>query len=195
MHKYLRQPSMALNAKGATPYFQMENNYEVPESHTPEQIFDWVRTHALRQREKKLKALIIHSHNMIHDMTLGESSVVNRFLGIGQGISDSSIFARLKIEDKSLVDEIYLTGCSVAAVQGVYDGNHFCGEVAKHSGSMVYASTEDQWVFDFYPLRKWRPFGLIEYDGVLLRYKKDGPNELVVNDVSSTPLSPASPAT
>ncbi len=166
---------MALNAKGATPYFQMENNYEVAESHTPEQVFDWVRTHALKQPNKKLNALVIHSHNMIYYINLGGSSIMNRFLGIGTGISDSSVFAKLN----NLVDEIYFTGCSVAAVQGVYDGNLWCGEVAKQTGSFVYASTDDQWGWSLGPIRKWRNFGWVEFDGVVLRYKKDGSNELV----------------
>jgi hypothetical protein len=192
MRKYLAQPSMALNAQGATPYFQMENNYEVPENHAPENILDWVRQHALKQKDKKLKALVIHCHGygISEGSTLGKHHLKFGFgLHIGTGITraDTSVFSKLKKDGNRLVDEVYLTACGTAAITyagtwGDGDGNLFCGEIAKYSGAFVYASPDQQSGYSLFGIPKWRQYGIVELEGVVYRYKPDGSNELVVGE-------------
>jgi hypothetical protein len=192
MMKYLQSPTMALNAEGVYPYFQMENNYIVAESHSPINILDWVKTYAQKQSGGLLNALVIHSHGFaVEDGQnfLGQPKLNYGFgLGIGTGIlrSDTHLFKVLKKPDgQSLVGEIYLTGCGVAQISGAGtagDGNLFCCEIAKNSGAFVYASPDEQWAMSWESVgvREWRAKNKVEMDGIVLRYKLDGSNELVV---------------
>lgn len=205
MIKYLQSPTMALNAEGTSPYFQMDNNYIVPKSHTAPDVLSWVKAYAQKQSGEILNALVIHSHGLgVQDGEnfFGQPNLKFGFgLGIGTGIvrSDTYLFKALKKNDgQPFVREIYLTGCGIAQITGAGsagDGNLFCGEIAKYSGAFVYASPDEQWALSWadYGIRKWRAKSLVELDGIVLRYKPDGSNELVVYDVKPTPLSPVHP--
>lgn len=193
MNEILKSRTMALNADGATPYFQMENNYIVPKSHTPMNILTWVKTHA--ERQGGLNALVIHSHsNLIASeggIELGgkrffEDSIYGKEVLIGTGITaaDTALFEMLSTAEpgtstrKGIIKEIYFTGCGVAQTTKHADGNLFCCAVAKAAGAYVYASTEEQWLIDPFGIT-WRQKNLVVINGTVIRYNPDGSNKPV----------------
>jgi hypothetical protein len=186
MKKHLLSPTMALNAEGVFPYFQMDNNYIVPDSHVAADMLNWVKSYAQKQTDETLNAVVIHSHGLFVED--GGNLRFGYGLGIGTGIErpDTHLFNVLKKTDgQPFVKEIYLTGCGISQITGPGssgDGNLFCGEIAKNSGAFVYASPDEQWAFQWadYGVRQWRARSLVEFDGIVLRYKPDGSNELIV---------------
>jgi hypothetical protein len=198
MEKKLQSPTMALNAEGATPYFQMDNNYIVPKSHRAMDILSWVKTHA--EAQKGLNALVIHAHSVgwaeggveikegdpfFADWSYGYG------IGIGTGITadHTALFEMLSTKGaesgtrQGTIKEIYFTGCGVAQTtkakgdRPAADGNLFCSAIAKASGAYVYASLDEQWTF--LSALEWRPKNSVTFNGIVLRYKPDGSNERV----------------
>ena len=101
-------------------------------------------------------------------------------LGIGTGITppQASLFKVLS----GKVNTIFIVACEVAEIGSTnFDGNLFCGAIAKASGATVFCSTALQSPY-LYPIIGL-PFGSIdEYEGIVYRYNRDGSNRAVNND-------------
>ena len=144
----LPQPSMVLNAPDAPTRYVMHVTYDVKATEDIDISLRQVRQAALRQKNKKLRCLVINCHG-IYDGPKGQQTG-GYGLALGKGIYARTVhhfgLLRNTTEDPSaLVDHIFITACGTAAVSKVNaagDGNGvvLCKNIAKHSGANVTAA-------------------------------------------------------
>jgi hypothetical protein len=173
----LIQPSMALNARNATPtpgydvpgpIFSMWNTWQVTNDKAPSDICSWVAAVAGGAPDfgggagGVLNNLVINCHGHVVHLTIGT----------GINFSDVSSFNLLS----GLVKNIWITACQFVSFTGPGDGNLFCGALAKSVSAYVYASDADQDTFVFPAL----PYAFIDgYEGNVWKWHPDGSNEPV----------------
>ncbi|MBI1748670.1 MAG: hypothetical protein HYR55_19105 [Acidobacteria bacterium] len=164
----LPQPSMALNSHDVPPPdYQMYNTYKVSADTAPEHMLGWTAKVGENVRGG-LRCVVFNSHG-----SPGK-------LHIGTGITPpmANLFKVLN----GKVNTIFIVACEVAQIGATsFDGNLFCGAIAKASGATVFCSTALQSTGGYAIIGL--PFGQIdEYEGIVYRYKRDGSNKAVDND-------------
>ncbi len=170
----LPQPSMALNSHDVPPPdYKMDNSYKVSADTAPEHMLGWTAKVA-EGLSGGLRCVVINSHG-----SPGK-------LHIGTGITPASVNVFNLLNGK--VNTIFLVACEVASSgdgngcgPGLFDGNLFCGAIAKACGATVFCSTALQSTGAYTVIGL--PAGHIdEYEGSVYRYNRDGSNQLVSND-------------
>lgn len=164
----LPQPSMALNSHDVPPPdYKMWNTYKVSANTTPEHMLGWIAKVAGDVRGG-LRCVVFNSHG-----SPGK-------LHIGTGITPP--LAHLFTVLSGKVNTIFIVACEVAQIGSTsFDGNLFCGAIAKASGATVFCSTALQSTGGYAIIGL--PFGCIdEYEGIVYRYNRDGSNRAVDND-------------
>jgi hypothetical protein len=159
---------MALNSHDVPPPdYKMWNTYKVSADTTPNHMLGWTAKVA-GDVPGGLRCVVFNSHG-------GPGK-----LGIGTGITpvQANLFKVLS----GKVNTIFIVACEVAQIGSTsFDGNLFCGAIAKASGATVFCSTALQRTY-LYPIIGLS-FGCIdEYEGIVYRYNRDGSNRAVNND-------------
>jgi hypothetical protein len=161
----LEQPSMALNDTRAPKGVKVI--MEITRTVTPDEgissILGSVIAAAKATKEGKLKNLIFSCHGHPGELQMG--------CGITRDLTNR--FSALVVDNKPLVETIYLRACQVARIDApgsATDGNLFCCEIAKNARCKVVASTADQ-VRGLNELT----FGQLDrFEGTALVYGPDG---------------------
>lgn len=163
--------SMALNSHNVPPPdFKLFNSYKVGKETPVSHILAWTAKVA-DEIDGGLRCLVINCH--------GDPGALH--LGTGILPPHASMFKVLR----GKVNTILITACSVASASAgcsvLFDGNLFCGAIAKFSGATVFCSSALQTpgMHELIGL----PAGCIdEYEGVVYRYNPDGACKAVSND-------------
>jgi hypothetical protein len=165
----IEQPSMALNDTRGTTTVNMQITRTVTPDEGVTSILQAVVNAAKATKEGKLKNLIFECHGLPGELQMGA--------GIDTNLTDR--FKMLVVDDKPLVDTIYLRACLVARIDGPgssRDGNLFCSAIAKYAKCTVIASTAIQEQRSYKKSAgKSLPFGMLDnFEGTLLFYGPEG---------------------
>src|SRR4030095_8625985 len=126
----IKQPSMALNDTRSTTTVKMQITRTVTPDEGVSSILQTVVNAAQGTKEGKLKNLIFECHGLPGQLLMGS--------GIDRNLTNR--FSMLVVDNKPLVDTIYLRACLVARIDGagsMSDGNLFCSAIAKNAKSTV----------------------------------------------------------
>jgi hypothetical protein len=164
----LEQPSMALNDTRVNNTVQMAINRLVQPIEGVSSILGAVVAAAKAQPGGKLKNLVINCHGLPGQLQLG--------VGIDRSLTNR--FGMLVVDDKPIVEVIYLRSCLVARIDGpgsTTDGNLFCCEIAKSARATVVASTALQQTRYKKSLGMSIPYGMLDkFEGTTLVYGPGG---------------------
>jgi hypothetical protein len=165
----IEQPAMALNDTRGTTTVNMQINRTVQPDEGVTTILQAVVAAAKTTKEGKLKNLIFECHAGPGSLMMGA--------GIDRSLTDR--FNMLVVDNKPLVETIYLRACEVARIDGpgsMTDGNLFCCAIAKNAKCTVIASTAFQEQRSF--KKKYGhslPNGMLdEFEGTVLFYGPEG---------------------
>ena len=164
----LEQPSMALNDTRVDNTVQMAITRSVQPIEGVSSILGAVVAAAKAQPGGRLKNLVLNCHGLPGQLQMG--------VGIDRNLTNR--FSMLVVDDKPIVDVIYLRACLVARIDGPgsqSDGNLLCCEIAQHAKATVVASTALQQT----RLKKSAglsiPYGMLDkFEGTTLVYGPKG---------------------
>ena len=132
-------PHMALNADNVPGWdYQMFNTWSgIGKPTTALQIAARIFAVAVTAPGGKLKSVVLNAHG-------GPGKIK-----LGVGITQENLlhFSILK----GVVSEIWIIACSVAASGTVRDGQSFCSEFAKTTGSYIFAGVSKQMSYPLLP--------------------------------------------
>jgi hypothetical protein len=162
------QPSMALNDTRVDNTVQMAITRLVQPGEGVTSILSAVIAAAKAQAGGKLKNLVFNCHGLPGQLQMG--------VGIDRNLTNR--FSMLVVDDKPLVEVIYLRACLVARIDGsgsTSDGNLFCCEIAKNARATVVASTALQQTRYKKSAGMSIPYGMLDrFEGTTLFYGPGG---------------------